>query len=130
MSSTQVRSARIASNAPANESRRLKASSMGSSQADQTHPAESQPSELVPMRQPILHQVAFIHLSRELLAICLHIVYSKMLHGRCNLQIVWVVALQSLDISNAHAPGQKRVLAEHFLDSSPTWIAAYVNHRR
>ncbi len=84
----------------------------------------------LPMRQPVLHQVALIHLRRKPLPIRLHVVHREVLHRRRHLQVVRVVPLQPLHISHSHPARQERVFAEHLLNPPPQRIPADVDHRR
>ena len=56
-------------------------------------------------------------------------VHGVMFRGRDHLEVARVIALQTLDESNAQTRGEKRVLAVGFLSASPARVAKDIDIR-
>ena len=82
------------------------------------------------MRQPVFHEQPFGRIGREAVTALFLVVDGKVLERRGHLQILGVVALQSLHIGHADAAGQIRVFAKAFLNAAPARIAADVDDGR
>src|SRR6478609_11165492 len=83
-----------------------------------------------PMGKPEFKEIALVHGGTEVLASGFNIVDGKVLDCGRELQMVEVITLQAAYIRHGHAPREIGVLAEDFLDTSPTRIAADIDNGR
>src|ERR1017187_1598782 len=87
-------------------------------------------NRVFPMRQPVFHQAALIHLRRKSLTVRFDVIDREVLNGCSQFQIVRIVSLETSDVGDCHSSRQVRVLAEDLLNAAPERIAADIDDRR
>jgi hypothetical protein len=84
----------------------------------------------LPVRQPVLHEIAIVDFRVAVLTSVLDVVDGVVLDGGGELEVVGVVALQTLDVGDAHLSGEGWIFAEDLLDAAPARVAGEVDDGR